>query len=119
MSASINENERIVNVVFLSEIAEEHQVELLILDGKYVKNEGIHLYEGRRQRTARIYLSRSESQSRQPQRDSVSHRQLAVDRPFESSCESLSGFARHPTSQDTVWYSKVIGQQGGVEYRFQ
>jgi hypothetical protein len=36
MSASINEKQRIVNVVFLSEIAEKHQGELLILDGKYV-----------------------------------------------------------------------------------
>ena len=36
MSTSINEKERIINVVFLSEIAEEHQGELLILDGKYV-----------------------------------------------------------------------------------
>ena len=36
MSASINEKERIVNVVFLSEIAEKHQRELLVLDGKYV-----------------------------------------------------------------------------------
>ena len=36
MSASINEKERVVNVVFLSEIAEKHQSELLILDWKYV-----------------------------------------------------------------------------------
>ncbi len=36
MSASINEKERIVNVVFLSEIAEKHQGELLVLGGKYV-----------------------------------------------------------------------------------
>jgi hypothetical protein len=36
MSASINEKQRIVNVVFLSEITEKHQSELLVLDGKYV-----------------------------------------------------------------------------------
>jgi hypothetical protein len=36
MSASINEEERMANVVFLSEIAEKHQHKLLILDGKYV-----------------------------------------------------------------------------------
>ena len=36
MSASINKKERVVNVVFLSEIAEKHQGELLVLDGKYV-----------------------------------------------------------------------------------
>jgi hypothetical protein len=36
MAASINEKQRIVNVVFLSEIAEKHQSELLVLDGKYV-----------------------------------------------------------------------------------
>ena len=36
MSASINEKERVVNVVFLSEITEKHQSKLLILDGKYV-----------------------------------------------------------------------------------
>ena len=39
MSASVNEKERIVNMVFLSEIAEKHQRELLILDGKNVNME--------------------------------------------------------------------------------
>ena len=39
MSTSISEKERIINVVFLSEIAEEHQDELLILDRKYVNME--------------------------------------------------------------------------------
>jgi len=39
MSASINEKKRIVNVVFLPEIAEKHQRELLVLDGKYVNVE--------------------------------------------------------------------------------
>ncbi len=36
MSASINEKQRILNVVFLSENAEKHQRELLVLDGTYV-----------------------------------------------------------------------------------
>jgi hypothetical protein len=36
VSASINEKQRIVNVVFLPKIAEKHQRELLVLDGKYV-----------------------------------------------------------------------------------
>ena len=39
MSASIDEKERILNVVFLSEITEKHQGKLLILDGKYVNVE--------------------------------------------------------------------------------
>ena len=39
MSTSINEKERVVNVVFLSEIAEKHQSELLRLDEKYVNME--------------------------------------------------------------------------------
>jgi hypothetical protein len=39
MSASIDEKERIFNVVFLSEIAEKHQRELLILDRKNVNME--------------------------------------------------------------------------------
>jgi len=39
VSASIYEKERIVNVVFLSEIAEKHQGKLLVLNGKYVNME--------------------------------------------------------------------------------
>ena len=34
MSTSINEKQYIVNLVFLSEIAEKHQGQLFILDGK-------------------------------------------------------------------------------------
>lgn len=39
MSASINEKERIVNVVFLFEIAEKHQRESFILDWKHLNEE--------------------------------------------------------------------------------
>ena len=39
MSTSIDEKQRIVNVVFLSKIAEKHQGELLSLDGEYVNVE--------------------------------------------------------------------------------
>jgi len=39
MSASVDEKQRIVNMVFLSEIAEKHQCKLLVLDGKYVNVE--------------------------------------------------------------------------------
>jgi hypothetical protein len=54
------------------------------------------LYEDPRQHTARICLSRSESRSHRPQRDSGSHRQPAVDRAFESSCELLFDSDRYP-----------------------
>jgi len=49
MSASINKKSRILHVVFLSEITEKHQRELLVLDGKYVNMEELvrlRIYSG-------------------------------------------------------------------------
>jgi len=62
MSASIDEKERILNVVFLSEITEKHQGKLLILDGKYVNVEEFvctRIYGGIQPESVRVDLNRS------------------------------------------------------------
>lgn len=57
------------------------------------------------------------SRFRRLQRDPVSDRIPAVDRPCEPSCGSETEHVEHRISRETKQYSKVIVWPNGVEYR--